>query len=187
MNTGLHVSFWIMLCSAGIYPGVGLQDLMVVLVFHGTSILFSIGAVPVYILTNRVGWWAGGGGQSVSYSVVSDAMNCSPPVSSVHGISQARILEWVAIPFSRGSSGPTDQTHVSHIVGGFFTLWATRELWVSKDGVRLRCCVLLRMCTLSLKKLLERIKPRSSIYRYFQAAAGNFSQNGASVLWLHFS
>jgi len=45
----------------------------------------------------------------------------------VHGILQARILEWVAFPFSRGSSQPRDQTQVSHIVGRFFTSWATRE------------------------------------------------------------
>ena len=46
-------------------------------------------------------------------------MDCSPPGSSVHGILQARILEWVAIPFSRGSSQPRDWTQVSRIAGGF--------------------------------------------------------------------
>ena len=45
----------------------------------------------------------------------------------VHGILQARILEWVAVPFSREYSQPRDQTQVSHIAGGFFTSWATRE------------------------------------------------------------
>ena len=45
----------------------------------------------------------------------------------VHGILQARILEWVASPFSRGSSQPRDRTNVSHIAGKFFTSWATRE------------------------------------------------------------
>jgi len=45
----------------------------------------------------------------------------------VHGILQARILEWVAFPFSRGSSQPRDQTQVSCIAGGFFTRWATEE------------------------------------------------------------
>ena len=54
-------------------------------------------------------------------------MDCSPPGSSVHGIFQARILEWVAISFSRGSSQPRDQTRVSRIVGRRFTIWATRE------------------------------------------------------------
>ena len=48
-------------------------------------------------------------------------MDCSPPSSSVHGISQARILEWVAISFSRGSSWPKSQTHISCIAGRFFT------------------------------------------------------------------
>ena len=48
--------------------------------------------------------------------------DCSPPVSSVYGISQARILEWVAITFSRGSSRHRDKTQVSCIAGGFFTI-----------------------------------------------------------------
>ena len=52
---------------------------------------------------------------------------CDPMAYTVHGILQARILEWVAFPFSRGSSQPTDQTQVSHIAGGFFTSLATRE------------------------------------------------------------
>ena len=46
---------------------------------------------------------------------------------TLHGILQARVLEWVAIPFSKGSSQSRDQTQVSHISGGFFTNWATRE------------------------------------------------------------
>ena len=54
-------------------------------------------------------------------------MDCSPPGSSVHGILQARILEWVAVPFSRGSSRPRDQTQVSCVAGRFFIVWATRE------------------------------------------------------------
>jgi len=58
---------------------------------------------------------------------LSDPVDCSPPGSSVHGILQARILEWVAISFSRGFSRPRDQTRVSCIAGRFFTNWATRE------------------------------------------------------------
>ena len=49
-----------------------------------------------------------------------------PPGSSVYGILQARILEWVAFPFSRGSSQPRDRTWDSHIVGRFLTIWANR-------------------------------------------------------------
>ena len=50
-----------------------------------------------------------------------DPMDCSLPGSSVHGILQARTVEWVAIPFFRGSPGPRDKTHVSCIAGGLFT------------------------------------------------------------------
>ena len=67
---------------------------------------------------------------SVSHSVVSNSFwphgLVSPPGSSVHGILQARILEWVATPFSRGSSRSRDQTWVSCAVGRFFTIWTTR-------------------------------------------------------------
>ena len=58
-------------------------------------------------------------------------MDHSLPHSSVHGILQARILEWVAITFSRGSSRPRDQARVSHIAGIFFTNWVTREALVA--------------------------------------------------------
>ena len=54
-------------------------------------------------------------------------MDCSLPGSSIHGIFQARILEWVAISFSRSSSWPRDRTQVSHTAGRLFTIWATRE------------------------------------------------------------
>ena len=54
-------------------------------------------------------------------------VDSSPPGSSIHGIFQARILEWVAISFSERSSWPRDWTQVSRIVGGRFTVWATRE------------------------------------------------------------
>ena len=57
-----------------------------------------------------------------------DPMDCSPPGSSVRGILQAKTLEWVVIPFSRGSSWPRDWTQVSCIAGRFFISWATREV-----------------------------------------------------------
>ena len=53
-----------------------------------------------------------------------DPVDCTLPGSSVHGILQARILEWVAISFSRGSSRPRDRTQISHIAGRCFNLWA---------------------------------------------------------------
>ena len=63
-----------------------------------------------------------------SLSVMSDSL------CAVHGILQVRMLEWVAVPFSRGSSQPRNQTQVSRIAGSFFTSWATRYLcqtWTS--------------------------------------------------------
>ena len=66
-----------------------------------------------------------------SYPILCDTMDCNSPDSSVRGSLQARILEWVAMPSSRGSSRPKDQTYVSYISstgwGVFFTTSATRE------------------------------------------------------------
>ena len=63
--------------------------------------------------------------ESESHSVVSNFWDTMD--YTVHGILQARILEWVTFPFYRGSSQPRDWSQVSHIAGGFFTSWATRE------------------------------------------------------------
>ena len=62
-----------------------------------------------------------------SYPILGNPMDYSCPGSSVHGALQARILEWVAIRLSRGSSQPGDWTQVFSIVGKFFTIWATSE------------------------------------------------------------
>ena len=67
-----------------------------------------------------------------------DPTNCSPPGTSVYGILQARMLEWVAMSFSRGSSQPSDQTWVSWIAGGFFTIWGSalfKELGCKKTSI----------------------------------------------------
>ena len=68
---------------------------------------------------------------ATEWSEVKAAQSCStrcdPMDYIVYGILQARILEWVAFPFSRGSSQPRDQTQNSRIAGRFFTHWATRE------------------------------------------------------------
>ena len=66
---------------------------------------------------------------SVTHScpTLCNPIDCSLQGSSLHEILQARILEWVAIPFSMGSSQPRDQTQLSCIAGEFFTVWATRE------------------------------------------------------------
>jgi len=65
---------------------------------------------------------------SQSCPTLCDSMDCSLSHSSIHGIFQARVLEWVSISFSRGSSWPRDQTQISCIVGRCFTVWATREV-----------------------------------------------------------
>ena len=75
-------------------------------------------------------------------------MDCSLPGSSVHGILQARILEWAAIPFFRESSWPRDWTYASCIAGGFFTIWATRET--------------LRKCDACMYMLEKAMAPHSS-------------------------
>ena len=56
-----------------------------------------------------------------------DPMDCSPPGSSVHGILQARIMEWATISFPSGPSQPRDWTQLSHIAGRFFTIRVTKE------------------------------------------------------------
>ena len=63
-------------------------------------------------------------------------MDCGPPGSSVHGDSLGRILEWVSMPSSRGSSQPRHQIRVSCIAGRFFTSWATREAHVTDDSTK---------------------------------------------------
>ena len=60
-------------------------------------------------------------------STLCNPVDCSPPGSSIHGIFQARVLEWIAISFFRGSSWPRDWTQVSLIAGRCFTIWAIRE------------------------------------------------------------
>ena len=77
--------------------------------------------------------------------ILCDPIECSPPGSSVHGILQATILEWVAIPFSRGFSWPRDWTQVSCIAGRFFTIWAAREAQNNGHKSNIQCkrnCIL---------------------------------------------
>ena len=76
----------------------------------------------------------------VSHSIISDSLQPhglqqDPPGSSVHESLQARILEWVAIPFSTGSFYPRDRTQVSCTTGRFFTIWATDKPTLFVEGV----------------------------------------------------
>ena len=82
-----------------------------------------------------------------------NSMGCNLPGSFVHRIHQVRILEWVAMPHSRGSSQPRDRTQVFLTAGGFFTIWATRGLFsfnfflvyikFCSTKFRLSCCIFL--------------------------------------------
>ena len=81
--------------------------------------------VPFYIATSSVSESESEVAQSCPN--LCDPVDCSLPGSSDHGILQARILEWVAISFSRGSSQPRDRTQVSSIAGRCFNLWAVYE------------------------------------------------------------
>ena len=75
----------------------------------------------------------------VKWESLSHIQLCDPRDYTVHGMLQAWILEWVAFPFSRGSSQPSNWTGVSHIAGRFFTNWATREaLRPCKDKYKLK-------------------------------------------------
>ena len=88
------------------------------------TVCISFGHVPQVGLLDHVVKWSE---VTQSCPTLCDPMDCSLPGSSVHGIFQARILEWVAISFSRRSSWPRDRTRFSHIVGNHFIIWATRE------------------------------------------------------------
>ena len=77
------------------------------------------------VLSPARGWKDASPG--VSGVWICDPMDCSPPGSLVHGILQARKLEWVAVPLSRGSPQPRDRTWVSCITGRFFTVWASSK------------------------------------------------------------
>ena len=70
-----------------------------------------------------------------------DPMDCSPPDSSVHGIFQAWILEWVPVSFSRGPSWPRDWTRGSRIIGRRFSVWATRVALLTHYVPLLVACV----------------------------------------------
>ena len=85
--------------------------------------------------------------------------DCSLPDSSVHGILQARILEWVVIPFSRGFSQPRNQIGVSCIAGGFFTSWATMEaprfpIFKVPNNTKRCVCVCVCVCVSRISMLM---------------------------------
>ena len=102
----LHLLHWQM-DSLPLVPPMWFANIF----FHFTSCLFILSRLPLLSRSYLV-WWA----------IISKKYLC--------GILQARILEWIAIPFSRGYSLPRDRTQVSCIADKFFTIWASREAYV---------------------------------------------------------
>ena len=98
-------------------------------IYHPLSCFLSVFSLD-YESRNRLKWSEV---KSLGCVRLCNPMDCSLPGSSVHGIFQARVLEWVAISFSRGSSRPRDRTQVSRIVGRCFTVWATNRLYCFKS------------------------------------------------------
>ena len=93
----------------------------------------ALGLTPIYMIPNKniyniyIIGLKSESEVTQSCPTLCDPKDCSLPGSSICGILQARILEWVAISFSRGSSQPRDRTRLSCIAGRRFTIWATRE------------------------------------------------------------
>ena len=108
-----------------------------------------------------------------------DTMNCSPPGSSVHGILQARILEWVAISFSRGSSRPRDWTQVSCIAGRFFTIWASSNCLLSKSEYIIVITLVLSCLCLLRKKEGKKLRERQRECVYIET--GNLASKFISL------
>ena len=113
-------------------------------------------------------------------------MDCRLPGSSVHGIFQARILEWVAIPFSKGSSQPRDWTRVYCTSGRFFTIWATRE---GRENMCLNTLENTYLNTLQEKKKLLSIGSRKIIIviHFFLGVLKNILLMLCAMLPIHFS
>ena len=101
-------------------PLIGLQHLKFQRHQKPTVLFFSVAIVCTALKWTEVN-------VAQSCLTLCDPMDCRLPGYSVHGILQAIILEWVAMPFFRESYQPRDQTQISHIAGRFLTLWATRE------------------------------------------------------------
>ena len=107
--------------------------------YHLAAIRFqpSLCWAPVELrMWKNTGYWTwiteSEGEVAQSCPTLCNSMDCSLPGSSIHGILQARVLEWDAISFSRGSSWPGDRTRVFHTAGRRFSIWVTREvIWVS--------------------------------------------------------
>ena len=108
-------------------------------------------------------------------------MDCSPPGSSVHEIFQARILEWVAISFSRGSSQPRDQTLVSCAAGRSFTNWATG---LRIDAFELWCWRRLLRVTWTARRSNQSILEEIRLNSHWKDWYWNWNSNSVATWWV---
>ena len=104
-----------------------------------------------------------------------NSLDYSPTGSSVHGILQARVLEWVAMPSSRGYSQPRDQTRVSFIAGRFLTIWATREAHIQHKTSKFPALRLTYLHFLHDTTVLIWTRPRQGWWR--QSVHHSYRQN----------
>ena len=107
---------------------------------------------------------------------------CTRMDYTVHGIIQARVLEWVAYPFSSGSSQPRNWTGISWIAGGFFTSWATRKA-PRKCWPLISCSSAFSKPSLYIWKFLVHVLLKSSLmdFEYYFASVGN--EYNCVVVW----
>ena len=115
----------------------------------------------------------------------------TPWTLAYHGIFQARVLEWVAISFSRGSSWPRDRTRVSRIVGRCFTVWATRntisdehvfhrsEQTPGKNTSKFVAAAVLQTCYESLSSLTEKSNQTIPVENYGRAFVTLYRRRGS--------
>ena len=111
---------------------------------------------------------------------------CDPMDYTVHGILQARILQWVAFPFSRGSSQPRDWTQVSRIAGRYFTSWATRE---AQESLYITALLVLEVNTIfqvlfSWKTKTKQLKPWDGIHSHYKMAIFRRGRDNGVWPWL---
>ena len=120
-------SFYNLICQACIGIDHNGYTITVISFGHQTANVLK----PNPIIIGVYWWWQAVSAGVILMNEVKVTQSC-PTLCELmdytdHGILQARILKWVAVPFSRGSSQPRDWTQVSHIAGGFFTSWAIKE------------------------------------------------------------
>ena len=124
-----------------------------------------------------------------SCPILCDPIDCGLPGSSVRGIFQARVLEWVAISFSRRSSQPWDWIRVSHIVGRRFTVWAARWAygvkWLSWNLAYSKSSVKIRYDYFSVKYLFSFIFCQVLTVLAKNQCLKNWGRKKSGVPWLH--